>query len=78
MILPELEWAKEWQVKLINLDDKELVIDINKKALSIEMYFWHLFESDFTNEEKTFEFIQTPTLPNLIKKKLQEKINTLN
>lgn len=74
LTLPILEWAKKWDVKLKNYwIDSE--IDLNWKSLTIEMYFWKIFESEFSFKEKKFTFEQVPKLPDDIKKKLQKKIN---
>lgn len=75
-LLPELNWAKKWKVKL-KLYNIENEVDLNKKALALEMYFWELFKDDFTDEEKIFEFEQVPKLPDSIKTKLQDKIRAL-
>ncbi|MDX9970703.1 MAG: AAA family ATPase [Candidatus Gracilibacteria bacterium] len=77
IILPELEWARKWKVKLKQYDSTEPELDLNYKALPIEMYFWKLFEDEFDENEKLFEFDQVPKLPDPIKNKLQRNIQTL-
>ena len=73
--LPELEWWKDWEVILKIFWNTETKIDLNWNSLTIEMYFWKIFENNFSKKDKKFIFEQVPKLPDNIKDKLQELIN---